>query len=168
MALPPVRCRATSKRSHRQCQRFCPPGGVVCAMHGGSAPQVQARAMERAILADALLHNDRRDPHEVIEDAVNTMDQIKQWLTAQITHGDDRRPMDLERLIDSVDRSMKYAKIAIDVGVEERKVRVSEQLGAQMALVLRSVFAGLQLTPEQQALIPSLMKAASSQLQIES
>jgi hypothetical protein len=41
------RCLATSKRSGDQCRRYAIPGGTVCVMHGGAAPQVAAAARRR-------------------------------------------------------------------------------------------------------------------------
>lgn len=41
------RCTATSKQSHQRCKRRPIPGGTVCVMHGGKAPQVQKAARER-------------------------------------------------------------------------------------------------------------------------
>ena len=38
------RCRAHSKRSGERCRRLAIPGGTVCVMHGGAAPQVAAAA----------------------------------------------------------------------------------------------------------------------------
>lgn len=43
----PARCTARSKRSGVRCKRFPIPGGTVCRMHGGAAPQVKAKALER-------------------------------------------------------------------------------------------------------------------------
>lgn len=40
-------CTATSKQSGQRCRRFAIPGGRVCVMHGGKAPQVQQAAKER-------------------------------------------------------------------------------------------------------------------------
>lgn len=47
------RCSATSKRSGIQCKKPAIPGGTVCAMHGGSAPQVKAAAEQRQVEAAA-------------------------------------------------------------------------------------------------------------------
>ena len=41
------RCRAHSKRTGQQCQKTSIRGGTVCRFHGGSAPQVIARAERR-------------------------------------------------------------------------------------------------------------------------
>ena len=41
-----VTCKATNRKGMR-CRRSPIPGGVVCRFHGGSAPQVRAKALER-------------------------------------------------------------------------------------------------------------------------
>lgn len=41
------RCTATSKGRGEQCRRSAIPGGRVCRYHGGAAPQVKAKALER-------------------------------------------------------------------------------------------------------------------------
>lgn len=47
------RCTARSKQSGERCKRVPIPGGTVCRMHGGAAPQVQRSAWERlAALVD--------------------------------------------------------------------------------------------------------------------
>lgn len=43
------RCTATAKGSGQRCKRAAIPGGTVCAKHGGSAPQVRAKAQERQL-----------------------------------------------------------------------------------------------------------------------
>lgn len=42
-------CTATSKRSGARCRKPAIPGGTVCRMHGGAAPQVQAKAQDRLL-----------------------------------------------------------------------------------------------------------------------
>jgi hypothetical protein len=42
----PLRCKAHT-RSGRQCGSHPIRGGAVCRMHGGGAPQVKAKAMDR-------------------------------------------------------------------------------------------------------------------------
>lgn len=42
-----LRCTARSKQKGVQCGRTAISGGTVCRYHGGAAPQVQAKAMER-------------------------------------------------------------------------------------------------------------------------
>ena len=40
----PPKCMAKSKRSQQLCEKWAMRGQVVCAMHGGKAPQALARA----------------------------------------------------------------------------------------------------------------------------
>jgi hypothetical protein len=44
-----VPCTATAKGSRKRCKRRPIPGGTVCVKHGGGAPQVQFKAMERLL-----------------------------------------------------------------------------------------------------------------------
>ena len=41
------RCKATSKQTGQQCGRTPIPGGTVCRYHGGAAPQVKLKALQR-------------------------------------------------------------------------------------------------------------------------
>lgn len=43
----PKKCSANSKQSGERCGRWAIPGGTVCPMHGGKAPQVKAAADNR-------------------------------------------------------------------------------------------------------------------------
>jgi hypothetical protein len=43
------RCRARSKQTGNPCKQPAIPGGTVCRYHGGSAPQVQQKALERLL-----------------------------------------------------------------------------------------------------------------------
>ena len=42
-----MRCKAKSKRSQERCKKDAMKGGTVCRAHGGAAPQVKAKALER-------------------------------------------------------------------------------------------------------------------------
>ena len=42
-----VTCTATAKGSRQRCKRRPIPGGTVCVKHGGGAPQVKEKAMQR-------------------------------------------------------------------------------------------------------------------------
>lgn len=44
------KCSAKAKGSQQQCKRPPIAGGTVCYMHGGAAPQVKLKAMERLML----------------------------------------------------------------------------------------------------------------------
>ena len=47
------KCSAKAKRTGKQCGKAAMRGGSVCRSHGGSAPQIRAKAAERVALAEA-------------------------------------------------------------------------------------------------------------------
>lgn len=59
----------------------------------------------------------------------------------------------------ALDRLAKYAKMALDAGVEERIVRVAEGVGQQLATALSVIMDGLNLSKEQQAKAPDLIRS---------
>lgn len=52
---------------------------------------------------------------------------------------------------------VKVAKEAISAGIEERKVRLAEQQGALLAGVIKNILGDLDLTPEQQARVGTVV-----------
>ena len=60
-------------------------------------------------------------------------------------------------LRDASDRLASYAGAALKAGVDERRVKLAEQHGALVADVIKGVLAALNLTPEQQALVPTIV-----------
>lgn len=50
----PRRCHATNKQTGERCGNWSIRGGTICKYHGGSAPQVKAKAQQR--LEAAALH----------------------------------------------------------------------------------------------------------------
>jgi hypothetical protein len=66
MSVPAVRCRATSKRTGKQCGNWAIKGGEVCRNHGGAAPAVKAKAVVRAQLMDWRVGDAVDDPAETL------------------------------------------------------------------------------------------------------
>lgn len=56
------------------------------------------------------------------------------------------------------DRAVKFAKVAHDMGIAEREVRLAEQQGELMATVIRNILGDLGLTPEQLELAPAAIQ----------
>jgi hypothetical protein len=56
------------------------------------------------------------------------------------------------------DRVIKYAKTAHDMGISTRMTELAEQWGDLVAVRVTQMFDDLQLTPEQQALVPAVVQ----------
>lgn len=80
------------------------------------------------------------------------------------TTEETRRPKELHVWIrvrqDAVDRLARYSKMALDAGVAERQVRLAERYGTSIARLLGGVLEGLELSPEQQARAPEVVRRA--------
>jgi hypothetical protein len=179
------RCKATS-RSGNRCKRRPIPGGTVCAMHGGKAPQVRAAAEQRLLERQALVAAEafglprEVDPHTALLEELHRAAGAVQWLGAIVadldrkdvvwgktrevrgTAADDGADNGVTygaqtnafvRLWqEERDRLAKVAKTCVDVGIEERRVRLAESAGQQLAAVIRSVLDQLELSDEQRVL----------------
>lgn len=56
------------------------------------------------------------------------------------------------------DRCVRYAKVAHDMGIAEREVRLAEQQGELMATVIRNILGDLGLSPAQLELAPAAIQ----------
>lgn len=77
------RCKAKAAGSGERCKRAVSPGSLVCATHGGKAPQVQAKARLRlaelvdpaiGVLAREMV-SDKNKPGDRIRAAENILDR---------------------------------------------------------------------------------------------
>lgn len=59
---------------------------------------------------------------------------------------------------EALDRLAKFAKMALDAGVEERKVRMAEQWGERLARLLAGILEDLNLTPKQKKIAPDVIQ----------
>ena len=57
-----------------------------------------------------------------------------------------------------IDRSAKHAKLALDAGIEERKVRIAEAQGELLASVIKAILGDLDLNKKQQADAPAIVR----------
>lgn len=67
----------------------------------------------------------------------------------------------------ALERLAKFAKMALDAGVDERRVRLAEGFTGVLAPVLREFMEQLELTPEQQKKAPALLKVALEKIEGE-
>jgi hypothetical protein len=140
-----------------------------CKLHGGMAPSgrkaAQRQAAEEAVGTYGLPRE--IDPHAALLEELHRTAGHVAWLQTQVAelevdevthlivandHDDDKRKLEVidERTnvwIDLYQRERKHfaaiAKTCVDVGIEERRVRLAEQEGQLIAQVLRGVLTEL-------------------------
>ena len=66
------------------------------------------------------------------------------------------------------DRVVRFAKVAHDMGISERLTNLAEKWGDIVAGRITLILAGLNLTPEQEALVPGLIQAHLAQIEVNS
>lgn len=68
---------------------------------------------------------------------------------------------------EALDRLAKYSKMALDAGVAERAVALAETAGDSLALAIREILDGLQLSVTQEERAPELVRGALVRLERE-
>lgn len=68
---------------------------------------------------------------------------------------------------ESLDRLAKYSKMALDAGIAERSVKLAESAGDSLALAIREILEGLQLSAIQEQKAPELVRGALIKLEQE-
>jgi len=154
------RCTATAKGSGSRCKRVAIPGGTVCVMHGGAAPQVQAAAAERQVTAaaDASLRKlwvglDEATP---IKDPVAAMERLAGSLE-QLVDEAGRKVSELQHLAGGKDLTQLRAEVTL----------LERALGHFRALLVDMARLGLaerqvELQQEQAQLVTSAFRGALS------
>lgn len=147
-------------RSGARCRQFAVLGMSVCRMHGGASPQARAAAQRRKAAAEATVMIESfwdpsaapvTDPVEALASLAGRTQHTVDVLGARVSVGDLdgsealaflRLVRELRQMLEGLDR----------LGLEERRVRIAEQAGHQLAAVVRAVLARLELTDDQQVL----------------
>lgn len=57
-----------------------------------------------------------------------------------------------------MDRLARFSKMALDAGVDERRVRLAENMASQLAPVLQAIFKELGLTAKQKGKAPEIVE----------
>lgn len=68
----PDRCTATASSTGERCKQPAIPGGNVCRFHGGSAPQVKAKAQERL---DRMADSTTAEMESVLDDLMDVYER---------------------------------------------------------------------------------------------
>lgn len=147
-------CGRHSRRSGQPC-RILVIGGGPCRMHGGAAPQVKARRLQRVALAEAAARG-RRDPWAVLADVTATADELFKRARAEVATNHATAET-MAALIERMDQAGRFAKQLIDSGHQEREVRVAELQGQHIAATVGRILDRLGLTAEQRGLVPTVV-----------
>jgi hypothetical protein len=146
-------------------------GQEVCHAHGGRSPQARRAASERAGRVKAreavAAFGLSRDvtPTEALLEEVRWSAGHVEWLRNRIAEFDGAIWRDgevvpralLEVYGQERDRLVRIAKTTLDAGVEERRVQLAESQGALVAGAIRRILVRLQLTPEQETLVGTVV-----------
>jgi hypothetical protein len=123
----------------------------VCWQHGGAAPQVIAKANQRATLAQLLQH-DPRPLAEVLLDATHTADVVFRELRLQLAEGGTVTPDQLDRLLERARLAHHLARTTVETGVVVKMVEAQRagvtEIGTFISEVLLSVLFELPLAVE--------------------
>lgn len=143
------------------------PGIGKCKYHGGGLPSHRAHAAKQSAVLmgapkdinpiDALMWCIRLTAGEV-EFCTEQMELLEkdQWIEHTII-GKQLHMWAKERQ-NAVDRLAKFSKDAISLGIAERAVRVAEMYGHSIAKLVRGILNDLELTPDQQARAPHIVR----------
>jgi hypothetical protein len=149
------RCTARNRRGER-CRRAAIPGGTVCAMHGGKAPQVRHRANMRLIegearrLAALLDAGPVEDPIAALLDlagqAVTLVDVLRGYVAELERVGyagkiGEQVKAEIAVYLDAMARAESILANIVRLGLEERAVRLDER---RVEIVVRVIEAVLR------------------------
>lgn len=149
--------RCSARRTDGEpCQAWPVKGATVCYHHGGAAPQVREAARRnvamqaaRRKLTDAGVEP-VGDPFAALEDLASEALTLRKLLAervAAIEEETSAKPQDIRaewRVYgEALDRAERFVKHLADLGLDERRVALSERVGGQVADVIRASFAAL-------------------------
>ena len=177
------KCKATAKGTGQRCQAWAMAGAEVCRVHGGRAPQVKAAAKRRlaeqeaARLAAKVLDDPNaapivdvvtelqalagrvRNAVDVIGARVNTLHEQEHLRYTDAKFAEQLRA---EATI-WAGLLKQFQSLLVDMarlGIEERRVVLSEQQGALLALAVRRVLEafGLADDPRVPEVVPGVLR----------
>lgn len=164
------RCKARSKKSGDRCRRYAIPGGSVCAMHGGSAPQVRAAAERRleaaaieAETSSALAWLGEKAIDDPLDELGRLATESRALTTAlgarvnalkTITEYDLKESPSIKAEIQlyerAMDRTHRMLETLIKAGYMERQLKIAEDEASVIAGVVKRVLQQVGLSSTQQ------------------
>lgn len=146
-------------------------GYGACQYHGGNSPSLKKHAVKVQIreIADEL----EMEPHEALLKVVRMDAGVVQWLRRRIQEleepSDDMDPKEKLRVAAELgiyteqygverDRLAKHAKLAVDAGIDERRIQLEEDQGELIAKAIQGILNDLKLTPDQKREAPAIAR----------
>jgi hypothetical protein len=182
------KCTAKSTTTGKRCGKWPVRGSTVCEFHGGNAPQVKAKAKQRLETEKAAKAAKRLAVH--LEADENPVDVLlaelrgsralaAYWEDRLADSGDDASVvawvhtengsypggLSVEAQLWQAERNraIAVAKTCIQLGLEERRVRLAERDGAQIAAMIGSVLRQLGVFDDPRA--PDIVRAELRKLE---
>jgi hypothetical protein len=142
-------CGAHARQSGDRCGRPAGwgtrhPGFGRCKLHGGASPNgtiAAARDLGHHLAAE--LERPDMDPADALLEGVMRATAVVRWLTAKCALADDPAAPELKVLRDWQHTAVQVASAAVAAGIEERKVRVAEDIASRLNRALDAVLADL-------------------------
>lgn len=182
-ALQPVETCTATARSGNRCQKRPEPGQRVCRMHGGASPAAQAKAAERLLEAQVRGELQQLQIQPVtnpvgalaelggevlawLELCRRNLEHLRHWETTDLKESMDIRPLVAvyERALDRAVSTMeRMARLGLDAETLRRQLQIeaerpSREQASTLQRVLAAVLDGLNLTPDQRAAVPDLLR----------
>jgi hypothetical protein len=144
------------------------PGIGKCKLHGGGLPnhvKAAAKAEQRLLLGIPIETN----PYEALSMCIKIRAGEVKWLSDRMSELDQEDwventiagkqfhlyARERHRALSDLAR---YSQMAISLGIAERAVRLYEQYGETLALLIRGILGDLDLTEEQRAKAPQIIR----------
>lgn len=122
--VPSEQCTAKAKSTGERCRRLV-VGGGVCPKHGGAAPQVKAKRLERVALAERFAATPHRHPGEVLLDAVHTADVLAKQAREELeTTGATKQT--IKALVEATHMAAALSRSALGAEAEAQSARFSQ------------------------------------------
>lgn len=158
------RCHARSKSTGNRCAKRAMRGQRVCDSHGGKSKQAKAAAQRRMAAekvegeARAAIAFESRegigDPFAALAELADEALAMKEALAARVNSlksirysaagaGTEQLRAEVVLYERAMDRSAKFLDILLRSGFEERRTRMTEKAGAEVAMLLRGILTEL-------------------------
>jgi hypothetical protein len=144
-------CTATARGTGERCRRRV-IGGTVCVKHGGGAPQVRAKRLERIALAEELAAHPHKHPADVLLAALRLSDLLTKRALEAVDAGERVTPKLMRALGDASARSAALARAVLSAEAEAVRAKSGNDLVArQLGHALEGFMAGVGLSGDTNA-----------------